>query len=628
MEKVIKSTEQEIGAILESFPEIITYHDIEHRILWANRAAVESVDLTPEQLIGCHCYEIWHQCRESCMGCPLEKAIKTGKPQEGEITAPDGREWRIRGYPVRDVNDNIVGVTEVIWDITEHKRAEEELRKYKKTIEGSEDLIFAVDRQYVYLIVNGAFLKYWCRPRNQVVGHTIPVVIGEDLFESKVKPNIDRCFQGKSVRGDLEIEYPELGKRHMRFSYFPTKTGDEGTTGLVAIVRDITERKRLEDQLRQTAKMEAIGQLAGGVAHDFNNLLTIITGYTELLLRHPDENFLYRKDLEEIKKAGDQATSLVRRLLAFSHRQVLQPKVLDLNIMISGTAKMLGRLIGEDIELETFLAAELAPVKVDPTQIEQIIINLAVNARDAMPQGGKLTLRTENVTLDEDFCRWMPESRPGKFVCLSIEDTGVGMDKEIIEHIFEPFFTTKEPGVGTGLGLSVVYGIVKQHEGWIDVYSKPGQGSTFKVYLPAFSVKLEDKTEERISLQEFQGRGERILLVEDEKGVLEFTKRVLGENGYTVSSATNAKEALDIFEKEKGRFYLVLSDVVLPDKSGLELVDELLKKNPELRILLCSGYTGKKSQWSIIRERGFRFLQKPYSLADLLRAIREAIEQS
>ncbi len=626
MEKVIKSTEQVIGAVLDSLSEIITYQDIEHRVLWANRAAVESVDLALEQLVGRHCYEIWHQSEELCMGCPLEKAIKTGKPQEGEITTPDGREWRIRGYPVRDVNNNIVGITEVMWDITEHKQAEEELRKYMKAFEGSEDLIFAVDRQYVYLVVNGAFLKYWCRPRNQVIGRTIAEVIGEDLFESKVKPNIDRCLQGKSVRGDLEIEYPKLGKRHMRFSYFPTKSGDEGITGLVAIVRDITERKRLEDQLRQTAKMEAIGQLAGGVAHDFNNLLTIITGYTELLLHHLDESFLYRKDLEEIKKAGDQATSLVRRLLAFSRRQVLQPKVLDLNIVISGTAKMLRRLIGEDIELETFLATQLAPVKVDPTQIEQIIINLVVNARDAMPQGGKLTLRTENVTLDEDFCRWIPELRPGRFVCLSIEDTGVGMDKEIIQHIFEPFFTTKEPGVGTGLGLSVVYGIVKQHEGWIDVSSKPGQGSTFKVYLPAFSVKLEDKTEERISLQEFQGRGERILLVEDEKGVLEFTKRVLGENGYIVSSATNAKEALDIFEKEKGRFHLVLSDVVLPDKSGLELVDELLKKNPELRILLCSGYTGKKSQWSIIRERGFRFLQKPYALADLLRAIRNAIQ--
>ncbi|HIE29202.1 TPA: response regulator, partial [Candidatus Poribacteria bacterium] len=247
---------------------------------------------------------------------------------------------------------------------------------------------------------------------------------------------------------------------------------------------------------------------------------------------------------------------------------------------------------------------------------------------DAMPKGGNLTIKTENVTMHEEQCRVIPEARPGRFVCLSVSDTGVGMDKEIVRRIFEPFFTTKEFGKGTGLGLSVVYGIVAQHEGWINVESEPGQGSTFVVYLPAFSVKPQDETEETISLQELQGSGERILVVEDEEGIRELATKMLSENGYIVFEAANAKEALDIFERENGELHLVFSDVVLPDKNGIELVDQLLLLKPELRILLSSGYTNEKLQWPVIRGRDFRFLQKPYALVSLLQAIREVIGPS
>lgn len=388
------------------------------------------------------------------------------------------------------------------------------------------------------------------------------------------------------------------------------------------------EKEKIQAQLLQAQKMEAIGTLAGGVAHDFNNLLTTIQGYIDLTMMEVDEMDPLYGDLKQIRLAAMRAADLTRQLLLFSRKQPMEFTPLNINSTVDDLLKMLDRLIGEDITINIDLEPDSWTVRADAGNIEQVIMNLAVNARDAMPEGGKLTIKTENVTLNEEHSKVIPEARPGKFVCLSVEDTGVGMDKETIQHIFEPFFSTKEAGKGTGLGLSVVYGIVKQHEGWINVYSEPGRSSTFKVYLPAFSIKVEEETKETISLRELQGSGKRILLVEDEEGVRGFATRVLRENGYVVFEAVDAREALDIFEKEKGNFHLVFSDVVLPDKSGLELVDQLLSRKPEFRILLSSGYVDQKSQWSAIRERGFQFIQKPYNLPDLLRAIREAVEQS
>ncbi len=413
----------------------------------------------------------------------------------------------------------------------------------------------------------------------------------------------------------------------------PIRDKEGEVSGIVGISRDITEQKRAEEdkeklqaQLLQSQKMEAIGRLAGGVAHDFNNLLTAILGYGELLLHGLDDHDPLHQDVEQIMKAGQRAASLTRQLLAFSRLQALQPQVLDLNATVADMGKMLRRLIGEDIDLVTVLGPGLERVKVDPGRIEQVIMNLAVNARDAMPQGGRLTIKTENVTLDKACCQVLPEARPGKFVCLSVEDTGVGIDEEITQHIFEPFFSTKGEE-GTGLGLAVVYGIVRQHEGWINVYSEPGQGSTFKVYLPAFSVESEeDGAEEMISLQELQGRGERLLVVEDDPGVRELARRTLGENGYVVFEATSAAQALDIFEREKGDFHLVFSDMVLPDGDGLQLIDQLLARNAALKVVLSSGYTARKSKWPLVCERGFQFLEKPYASATLLRVVRETIE--
>jgi CheY-like chemotaxis protein len=371
--------------------------------------------------------------------------------------------------------------------------------------------------------------------------------------------------------------------------------------------------------------MEAIGTLAGGVAHDFNNLLTAIQGYIDMTLLEVNTSDRIYKNLEHTRHACEKAANLTRQLLLFSRKQPMKFETLDLNKTVESLLKMLGRLIGEDILINVDLKPDLWTIRADAGNIEQLLMNLTVNAKDAMPKGGTIHIKTENVTLEEDSLESIPKAKAGKFVCLSVEDTGVGMDKTVIERIFDPFFSTKAPGKGTGLGLSVAYGIVKQHKGWINVYSELEHGSMFKVYLPADSVMLKDEPERKIPLEELRGDGERILLVEDEVAVREFAVKALNENGYTVFEAASAEEALEIFEREDGKFHLVFSDIVLPDKSGIDLVDQLLSINSEISVLLSSGYSDDRSKCPLIHDKGLKFLQKPYALPDLLHAIRTAV---
>jgi PAS domain S-box-containing protein len=391
--------------------------------------------------------------------------------------------------------------------------------------------------------------------------------------------------------------------------------------------QSLEELKETQDQLLQAQKMEAVGRLAGGVAHDFNNLLTAISGYAELMACNPSLDDQVQSDVEQIRKAADQAATLTRQLLAFSRRQPLQPVVVDINKVVVDMDAMLRRLIGEDIELTTALNENLCQTKADPGQLEQVIINLVVNARDAMPEGGKLTVSAKTVTLDRMACAAIHDARPGNFVCLSIEDTGSGIEREVLDQIFEPFFSTKGPGKGTGLGLAVVYGIIRQHEGWINVYSEPGNGTVFKVYLPM--VALQDRGAESDgeadSDADVHGKGQRILLVEDEEAVRQLASRALTESGYVVFKAKDVEEAVEVFERENGAFDLVFTDVVLPDKSGVKLIEDLLERRPDLRVLVSSGYTDQKSQWPVIQELGFRFLQKPYSIVELLNVVDDLV---
>ena len=399
------------------------------------------------------------------------------------------------------------------------------------------------------------------------------------------------------------------------------------------IIGNALERERAqeemfirEERMLQVQKMEAIGNLAGGVAHDFNNLLTTIKGYGEMLLNelHPDDpRYMYAK---EVLKSAHRASLFTRQLLAFSRRQVLQQQILDLGNVINNMEKMLKPMLGETVALQTIGGDNLKRVKADQSQMEQVIMNLAVNARDAMPGGGILTIKVENASFTRDECAHILEARSGEFVCVSVSDSGVGMDKEVIQHIFEPFFTTKGAGKGTGIGLSVIYGIIKQHDGWIHVISEPEKGSTFNVYLPVSSGVPDAKITESAPLKSLPGKGERILLVEDEDGVRKLASEALEKHGYTIYAASTSEEALELFSRENKDFILVFSDVVLPDSNGVALVDKLQTLKPQLKILMTSGYTGEQSQADTIQNKGYWFLPKPYSLPELLQIIRDAID--
>lgn len=517
-------------------------------------------------------------------------------------------------------------------DITERKRVEEvteeSQEKYRTLIEQSNDAIYLIYGNK-FEIINRKFEELFGvsqaaanapdfvftnivapKSRTQVMERARKEREGQNLSPRYEFTALDK--EGHEIEVELTVSYP-------------TYRGGLATQG---VLRDITERKRLQEQLLQAQKMEAIGRLAGGVAHDFNNLLTVINGYSELLLlRYPDPHDPIRREIEQIRKAGARATGLTRQLLAFSRKQVLQPQLLDLDDLVADVGKMLQRLIGEDIELITIPRPGLGQVKADPGQIEQVIMNLAINARDAMPQGGKLTIETANVRLDEGYTRQHTEVKPGPYVMLAVSDSGIGMDKETQARIFEPFFTTKTQGRGTGLGLAAVYGIVKQSGGHIWVYSEVGRGTTFKVYLPQIEEMVETPQPSVAPSQLPQG-SETILLVEDEEGVREFIFDILRASGYTVLEARNGREALMISKRYSGAIHLLLTDVVMPEMSGRELVGYLASLRPQMKVLYMSGYTDDAIVRHGVLEPGRILLQKPFTPYALTRRIREVLDTS
>jgi CheY-like chemotaxis protein len=383
----------------------------------------------------------------------------------------------------------------------------------------------------------------------------------------------------------------------------------------------------LERQLLQAQKMEAVGTLAGGIAHDFNNLLQVTMGYAEVLLSRKDKADSEYPRLQQILQAGRSGSELVQRLLTLSRKTESKQRPIDVNYQIEQARRLLERTIPKMIEIELRLAASLATANADPTQLEQIIMNLAVNARDAMPEGGKLTLGTENVTLDEDYCRRHPGAKPGNYVLLAISDTGFGMDKEILDHIFEPFFTTKGVGMGTGLGLAVVYGIVKQHGGYVTCESQPGHGTVFKVYLPAIEEQeiVSGELAEELRLP---GGTETILLVEDEEVVRDLGELILCESGYRVLTAKNGKEALTIYQRNRESISLVILDLVMPEMGGKQCFEELLKIDPRVKVLIASGLSVDGSTKEALEGVARGFASKPYNMKEMLRSVRKVLDET
>lgn len=435
-----------------------------------------------------------------------------------------------------------------------------------------------------------------------------------------------QAYRDSGRLGTVELRWKRKDGHQItvRLSGTPFKNERGETLGFEMIAEDISERRTLEDQLRQSQKMEAVGRLAGGIAHDFNNLLTVIKGYSELMLDDLDSADPLRHEVDEVKKAADRAASLTRQLLAFSRQQVLAPKILDLNVVVHNMDKLLHRLLGEDVDLFTVLEPGLGRVKADPGQIEQVLMNLAVNARDAMPQGGKLTVETANVDLDETYVRDHAAVKPGSYVMIAVSDTGTGMPEKVKSRIFEPFFTTKEVGKGTGLGLSTVYGIIKQSGGYIWVYSEVGRGSTFKVYLPRVDALAEIPITR--SLQPARHGSETVLLVEDEEGVRALVRQVLHKHGYNVLEARHGGEALLMCERHQGKIHMLLTDVVLQQMSGRELAERLLKLRPEMKVLYVSGYADDAIVHHGVLTAGMSFLQKPFTTEALARKVRYVLD--
>jgi len=544
--------------------------------------------------------------------------------------AYSGEELRSRRYfhvshsPIKTDEGEIIGVAVLAQDMTERKSAEEGLRaseeQYRRFVEDDVAGVFITAPDGRVLTCNPAFARMFGFASVDDVLATNVVTIYQDHAAR------DAVLAELRARG--RIDHREMAWQRLDGSpvaAIETAIGDFDEAGeLVAIrgyVRDITERKRLEEQLRQSQKMEAIGRLAGGIAHDFNNLLTAINGYADILVAGmaPDEP--RRSDVEEIRKAGDRAAALTRQLLAFSRRQVLQPVVIDPSDVVAGIAPMLRRLVGEQIELRTPAAPDLGRVRADPSQIEQVLLNLVVNARDAMPAGGTLTIETANTELDDEYARNHPPVAPGPYVLLAVSDTGTGMDAVTMAHLFEPFFTTKPAGEGTGLGLATVYGIVAQSGGHVTAYSEPGHGSTFKVFLPRVAETVEPRSE---AVAEPAASGaETVLVVEDEDAVRSFVERVLGGLGYTVTTARSGAEALALAAGHRGPIDLLVTDVMLPGMNGRELSERLTALRPSLRTLFISGYT----EDSIVHrgELGpdVAFLSKPFTPDALGRAVRE-----
>jgi len=524
-------------------------------------------------------------------------------------------------------------VTAAIRDISERRQAQEELRRTAKLLEliyesvSDVTYLLAVEPSGVYRFesVNRAFLTATGMAREQVVGRLIEEVLPESSHA------LVRGYYRRAIEERQRIDWEEVavypaGTKVGEVSVVPVFDATGRCTHLSGVVHDVTDQRHLEGQLRQAQRLEAVGQLAGGIAHDFNNILTAIRGYAELARRGLEQDDGRRVDIDEVIANADRAAALVHQLLAFSRQQVLAPQVLEPARIVAGIAPLLRRLLGEHIELVTREAPDTGRIEVDPSQLEQVIVNLAVNARDAMPDGGKLTIELGNVELDAEYAADHVEVTPGPFVVLAVSDTGSGMDAATRERIFEPFFTTKEVGQGTGMGLATVYGIVKQSGGSIAVYSEPAIGTTFRIYFPRVAAKpatLAAPIAARPSARD----NETILLVEDEPAVRAFGRRALESQGYTVLEAASGAAALTLAASHEGPIALLVTDVVMPGLQGHQLAERLTAARPELRVLYVSGFTENSVIHHGVPEHDVAFLAKPFSADGLCSAVQRVLDE-
>src|SRR5881398_2478792 len=627
-----QATTELFHALVEHSSDAVALLDETGAITYVSQAATRLLGYGVSELTGTNALGFLHPddlaLAQRLCGQLLDQP---GTPLRTELRArhKDGSYHLVEAVAVNRLDDPAVGAVVANWrDITERLRAEQALRNseqsYRSLVDGVRDVIFALSPGGEVTSLNPAFEEMTGFPPGEWVGRPF-----EALVHPEDVPLALELF-GRVLRGEPRptIQFRILTKtgpyRVAEFSA-SAQLRDGKLLGILGIGRDVTERLGLEQQLRQAQKMEAVGRLAGGVAHDFNNILTAITGHAELLLEDLGLHDPRRADVDEIRRSAERAAGLTRQLLAFSRQQVLQPKVVDVNALVLDMDKLLRRLIGEDVELATVLDPTLGRVTADPGQLEQVIVNLAVNARDAMPQGGKLTLETRNIDLDSSYTLEHSLVKPGPYVQLTVSDSGIGMDEETQAHAFEPFFTTKPRGQGTGLGLAMVYGTVKQSGGFIWVYSEPGRGATFKIYLPRVDTPTEPATLPAPTVQPARG-SETVLLAEDEPAVRAIAQQALERQGYTVLAAPSGADALALAAQHGATIHLLLTDVVMPGMSGRDLADRLTAQRPGIRVLYISGYTDNAIVRHGMLEPGLAYLQKPFRPHALVRKVREVLD--
>jgi two-component system cell cycle sensor histidine kinase/response regulator CckA len=744
-EEAVKESERQFRSLGDSIPQLTWMANADGWIYWYNQRWYQYTGTTIGQMQGWGWQSVHDPVELPKVMERWKASIATSEPFDMvfPLRGADGvfRPFLTRVMPVKNAEGRVVQWFGTNTDISEQKRTEDALREYERVVEGLEEMILVVDRDFHYVLANRAFQDFRGMYGEQVVGRSVEQVVGRETFATHVKEKMEECFRGNVVEYEMNYDFPNRGRRDLHLSYFPiegpkgveriacvlqditdhkraevallkseerfskafrnnplaitistevegryldvndaflnllgyqrkdvigstakelrfwsepldreemlrhlkeeekvakhhtkyrTVKGEireaevwaesielDGQRCILGITRDVTEMKKLEAQFRQAQKMEAVGRLAGGVAHDFNNVLGIVMGYSDIALGEIPTDTPVKKYLTEIKKASQRAALITRQLLAFSRQQVIFPKMIDLNDVVQNVTTMFLRLVGEDIEFEFRPGTAIGSIKADPGQIEQILMNLVVNARDAMPTGGKITIETGTSELDEHYTSRHAGAHEGKHVVLKVSDTGSGMDETTRSQIFEPFFTTKAPGKGTGLGLSTVYGIVKQSDGYISVYSEPGQGTTFKIYFPRLREKAEELGSHREEAEPPRG-SETILVVEDDKILRGLAVKLLQEGGYHVIEAEDAENALKILSSAGVEVDLLLTDIVMPGKTGVELLAEAKKIRQNLRAVFMSGYAGDLVTQHGVLVQEHSFLEKPFTKRALL----------
>jgi PAS domain S-box-containing protein len=618
----------------------------DYSIVFANKAMLALCGgLRAEDFIGKKCHEIFHRCPTPCPDkclseiiCPYDEVFKEQKTAAAihRHIMPDNTEktFSITSSPIRDKAGKVSGIVEVLRDITEQKQAEEALQKsetfMENIFESVDEAFIVIDPDFRIISANKAYCKQVKSPSCDIVGRYCYEVShhrDKTCFE-----NGEECAPLRTLRtGEpslaVHTHYDSEGKPvYIEARSHPIKDNTGAVTAVIETLNNITELRKMEDQLRHAQKMEAVGALAGGVAHDFNNILNVIIGYGTMALDRQGDDPLAREQINEVLAAADRAANLTKRLLAFSRKQVVDIKPVNINELISGMEKMISRIIGEDIVLTLELVGGEMIVLADVGQIEQVLMNLVVNAHYAMPKGGRLTISTESKEVDVAYIAEHGYGKTGTYALIAVTDTGSGIDAQNQQKIFEPFFTTKGIGEGTGLGLAIAYGIIKQHDGYIKVYSEEGKGTTFKILLPVVEEKAAKRPEVEAAAP-MKGGTETILIAEDDAALRKLSRIILESGGYTVITAEDGEEAITKYIENRDKIQLVILDMIMPKKNGKEAYKEIRMIRPDVRALFISGYTADVINKKELLDLGMEFILKPVSRKDLLKKVREILDR-